>query len=377
VNTEGGSIPPPGEGATPATEWAVQYINENLGGIDGHPLELSQCFVRNAEEEGLECAQQFLNDPRISLIAYGAVGAGGNTINAANNGEKLIIAGFSSATSNPTAENLLALYTSSHFSFYAWGQFGREVLGAETNAIIYPDSPEFVQWAQSVQRATEAAGIESTMVPVDPNSTDLVGALTASGAQNADMISPFVVSDSQCIALVNAMHQLGIDENKAVGLSTCRLPSQRDQYWNQDYPRWYYGTGHGGDTFLDNRAGTAWLEALEQYGLEENRNSDWWSAMFGQTLTIARFLNQVAHEQGGVENITPELLAENARAFRGPLLLGARSIRCGKYPETFPTTCADGAFFTKYEGDDVYGSTVWIETPPELQEELGAVPESD
>ena len=44
----------------------VQYINDHLGGIDGHPLELVECFVKNAEEEGLACGQQFLNDDKIN-----------------------------------------------------------------------------------------------------------------------------------------------------------------------------------------------------------------------------------------------------------------------------------------------------------------------
>lgn len=374
VSTEGGSIPAPGPGGTAGTKFAVRYINENLGGIDGHPLRLSICFVKNAEEEGLACAQRFLNDPKISLIAYGPVGVGGNTINRANNGKKIIIAGFSSSTTNGTAKNLFQLYTSAHFSFYAWGQFGSQVLKAKTNAIIYPDTPEIVLWARSVKRATEAAGIKATLVPVDPNGTDYIGALTAAGAQGADMISPFVVSDSQCIALVNGMHQLGIDENKVVGLSTCRLPSEKPQYWNKDYPKWYYGTGHGGDTFLNNKAGLAWLNALKKYGLEENRTSDWWSAMFGQTLTIARFLNRVAHATGDVSTITPALLTKEVKAFKGPLLLGARNVRCGKYPKTFPNTCTDGAFFTKHNGNSKYGSTTWIETPPKLQKELGATP---
>jgi hypothetical protein len=33
--------------------FAVRYINEKLGGVDGHPVELHKCSIKNAEEEGI------------------------------------------------------------------------------------------------------------------------------------------------------------------------------------------------------------------------------------------------------------------------------------------------------------------------------------
>ena len=47
---------------------AVQYINEEAGGIGGHPLEVVTCYVANAEEEGQQCGQQFANDDSIVAV---------------------------------------------------------------------------------------------------------------------------------------------------------------------------------------------------------------------------------------------------------------------------------------------------------------------
>ena len=376
VNTEGGSIPAIGEQATPATEFAVQYINDHLGGIDGHPLALDTCFVRNAEEEGLDCAQQFLNNPDIDVIAYGALTAGADTINATNAGEKTIIAAFSVAPSNLTAENVWALYTSGEFALYAWGSFGRDVLGAESNAIVYPDAPGFTEIAQSVRRGSEAAGLEVTMVGFDPSGTDILAALTAAGAADADMVSP-LVNPEHCVAVVTALEQLGVDPDRVVGFTSCVHPELQDQYPSGDFPQYYMGQGQSGDALLDNQAGDAWRAALTEYGLEDHARDDWWSAMFGQTLTIAQFLNEIAAETGGVENITPELVAEKASNLEGPLLLGGTDVQCGKYP-SMPATCTDGAFFTKYEGDGVFTrENPWMPTPIELQRELGAILPTD
>ena len=49
-----------GQHATDGAEMAVNYINKELGGVDGHPIKLDTCFIASAEEEGTGCAQKFL-----------------------------------------------------------------------------------------------------------------------------------------------------------------------------------------------------------------------------------------------------------------------------------------------------------------------------
>ncbi len=61
--------------------------------------------MKNAEEEGLGCAQKFLNDPDVVAITYGAVAVGANTIASTVNGKKPIIMGFSLNPSDANADN--------------------------------------------------------------------------------------------------------------------------------------------------------------------------------------------------------------------------------------------------------------------------------
>ena len=49
-------------------DFAVQFINEQAGGIGGRPIEIVQCFIANAEEEGQQCGQQFANDDSIVAV---------------------------------------------------------------------------------------------------------------------------------------------------------------------------------------------------------------------------------------------------------------------------------------------------------------------
>ncbi len=370
ANTEGGSVAAIGASSTPAAEWGVKYINDHLGGIDGHPLELVECFVKNAEEEGLACGQQFLNDDAIKVVEYGGLSVGANTINSTIAGTKPIIMAFSLNPSDVSNPNTYILFAAGNFALYGWGTFGQQILGAKTGAVIYPEGPGLQSSAEGVKEASDAAGITTKLVAFDPNSTDLVGALTAAGAQDADMISPILAAPEHCLAADRGMNQLGIDPTKVVGFFDCSGPKIAPQFESGDAPKWYYGIAQSGDAFVNppNETGQAFRDALAEYeGNSDNASDPWYSSSFSLMLTTAQFMNAV-----GYDNLTPEAITEQAANFKGPLLLGGPVIHCGKYPDS-PAVCTDGDHFFQYQGDQEYKSIDgWIQTPVELQKKLGA-----
>ena len=70
---------------------AVTYINDELGGVDGHPLKLDTCFT-TTEQQGTSCAQQLLA-AKVPLIATGGVAVGAQSLLAAINGQVPVIDG--------------------------------------------------------------------------------------------------------------------------------------------------------------------------------------------------------------------------------------------------------------------------------------------
>ena len=72
INGQGGppnfNFPQP----THVIQAAVKMINAELGGIHGHPVRLQQCFIAQAEEEGVRCGQQMANDRNVKVIIFGA-----------------------------------------------------------------------------------------------------------------------------------------------------------------------------------------------------------------------------------------------------------------------------------------------------------------
>ena len=92
VNQQGGQVVIGGL-ATAGAELAVKYVNDQLGGVDGHPVALVECFIKSNEEEGTTCGQKLVNNKRISVIASGAVATGAQSFFATIRGAKPVVTG--------------------------------------------------------------------------------------------------------------------------------------------------------------------------------------------------------------------------------------------------------------------------------------------
>ena len=79
-------------------------VNAELGGVHGHPLKLNECFWRQAEEEGVKCGQQMVNDRGTKAILFGFVTVGNQSIYSTVKGTKPIVAGVTANPADPDGE---------------------------------------------------------------------------------------------------------------------------------------------------------------------------------------------------------------------------------------------------------------------------------
>jgi branched-chain amino acid transport system substrate-binding protein len=98
---------------------------------------------------------------------------------------------------------------------------------------------------------------------------------------------------------------------------------------------------------------------LEEQGKPEHIGDPWVLVGFGQTMTLARFLNAV-----GPDGATPDAVLEEMKAFTGPLILGSPVLECGKYPDA-PGVCNDYTQFYKYNGGGAWELAGGFVGPPE------------
>jgi branched-chain amino acid transport system substrate-binding protein len=366
ANDQGGTIISTGPEATAASQLAVNWVNKYAGGISGHPLKLATCLIKNSEEEGLACGDQFLANKNIHVIDYGSTEIGGATIDSTVNGKIPLIEGFANAAPDLTTPNTYILFTAGPYAYYGFGTFVAQHLHAKTAAVLYPQGTAYESFASAAKVALAAEGVKSTVIGYSPTSTALEGALTAAGAPSAGAVVLVGGTPASCVALNKGLNTLGVSSSKVVGDFSCGISSEKAGYGG-DLPHWYFGEAQSGDSLTNSSVGVQYRKALAEFGATSNTTDVWYSGMFGVILTLAQFMNRV-----GYSHLSNAAMAAQAKAFRGPLLLGEPHPLCGKYPDAKPL-CGGGDHFFQYLGNGKFKAIgAWDEVPCALQKRVHA-----
>ena len=355
INTQGGQVLV-GPNWTKGAELATKYVNKYLGGIQGHPLVLSECFTTSAEEDGTKCGQKFANDKRISVVTFGAVAVGNQSFYAALGGKKPIVSGVALLPVDATQKNEFALFGTNDSVLGPWGTFAKTHLHAKTAAVIYPQVPGIDDGAKVEKTSLEDAGITTKLVGFDPNATDLTGPLTAAGAQTADIVVP-QSNAAGCVNVAKTLQQLGVPGSKIVSNPLC-LSGQVAAGLGGDLAPWVYGIASSLAGDKSDPAAVPYNRAMKLLGQSALAQDAWVIVSWGQILTTVKELNKV-----GVSKITPARMTVALRGFKGPQALGAPSLQCGKY-KTEPAACNDQTQFFQYQGKGVFKRlTGWLRPP--------------
>jgi branched-chain amino acid transport system substrate-binding protein len=353
---EQGDANPPGELATSGAELAVNYINKDLGGIDGHPLKLDTCFT-TTEAQGGTCADQFLADKSLPLVATGGVATGAQTFFNTIADTIPVIDGVAVTPFDATKSNVVILFGDSTHVLGPIGTYASTVLHAKTASVIYPQTAGITPGALAIQAGLKAAGVTVTMAPYPVSDTNLTSVLAAAHASTADMIVPYADA-TDCVNLAKALSQQGITEAKKIVSAPLCLSSTVVQGLG-DFPKWTYSIASSlfGDT--TDPGMPAYEAVTTEFKVAPSTAADPWEIVnFGQLLTIDKILNQI-----GYANITQSSVLAAAKAFKGPQALGAPSLDCGQFSDA-PAVCNDQAQFFEYNGKNSFTKVAGWTKPP-------------
>jgi branched-chain amino acid transport system substrate-binding protein len=356
INQQGGQQQV-GPLATMGAQTAVKYINSNLGGVDGHPVALKTCFIRSAEEEGTTCAQELLADKSVDVIDEGAVAIGIQSFYSTLHGAKPVIVGVAVTPVDSVQKNAVIYFGDVTHVLGPFGTYASQVLHAKTAALVYPNIAGITEGATAIADGLQKAGITVKKVGYDESQTDLIGPLTAAGASSADMVVPY--SDSSgCVNLAKGLKQLGITDAKKIVSAPLCLNGQVSAGLGGDWPIWTYAIA---SSLFGDPTDPGMPEYMKVTGANEpaaNAPDPWNIVAFGQLLTTVRFLNQL-----GYGHASPSAIEAKAKAFTGPVALGAPSLQCGKYPAA-PAVCNDRTQFFQYQGKHKFNKVAgWLQPP--------------
>ena len=356
INQQGGQSAI-GPLATAGAQSAIKYINAELGGVDGHPVALKTCFITNAEEEGKTCAQQLLADKSVKVIDEGAVAIGIQPFYSTVAGAKPVIVGVAVTPVDSVQKNAVIYFGDVTHVLGPFGTYAKQVLHAKTAALVYPNIAGITDGAAATYASLKAAGVSVKKVAYDESQTDLIGPLTSAGATSADMVIPY--SDSSgCVNLAKGLKQLGITDAKKIVSAPLCLNGQVAAGLGGDFPIWTYAIASSLFGDPTDPGMPPYMKVASKYSTPADAPDPWNIVAFSQILTTVKFLNEL-----GYSKITPSAVLAKAKAFTGPIALGAPQLACGKYTSA-PAVCNDRAQFFEYHGKHAFVKVApWLQPP--------------
>jgi branched-chain amino acid transport system substrate-binding protein len=354
INNDGSAQGPIPE-ATRVAKATADYINTELGGIDGHPIQLVTCFIATAEEEGQKCGQRFANNSDLKVVNVGVMIIGNESYHAQIKGQKVTVFGVANAPADLTAQNSFALNGSTEYVLGPFGTYVRDKLHAKTGAMVFNQAPGVISIAQAAKKGIEGAGIKVKSVGFDPQTTDLVGPVTAAGSQTADVLLP-VTDTAACINYAKALKSAGLTNKPVVSAPLCLAPPVAKALG--DLPQWTYGIAQDLPNDLSNPTVKAYTDAVTKHGAKPTDANNVFSALgFADLLATVKIMNQTGADASAQD------IGAAFKAFKGPVIMGPPNLQCGKYPKA-PAVCNDQSQFYDYKGKGKFVKVAsWLRPP--------------
>jgi branched-chain amino acid transport system substrate-binding protein len=358
INTETGAAASP-EGTIIAEE-TIRTINEQLGGIKGHPIELRKCIPTDAAQT-LRCAQDFAADPATVAVLQGSLDADLQGFHNALSPRVPLLGNLPLSTADAQATNAYYL-SGGQFSLLGIVSYARDFIKAKKVALIAAGGFAATELAiNTLKTAMQAFGITVTVSTFPYDSNDLTQAVIASRAQEADLLIPAVITPQQCVGLSTAVRTLSID-TPILAFAGC-LGAEVVKSLG-DYPRWQFlafsisAEADAPDdlTAWQVRAFNEWFKPLESRGVTRNNGVQ----TFQLILTLTKLL---AATPG--DTPTPASAGAQMKAFTGPVFLGVPRLTFGALPG-LPAIGALSSRVYVYLGNGSWGDTTggkWIEPP--------------
>ncbi len=236
-NTPGGSFPE----LSLAVKAGIEFINEEMGGVDGRPLVLDVCNTEFSAEGSTSCAQDYVENDTPAVL--GGIDVFGNGIDTLAQNGIPFVGGIPISSQSLTSPNSFQWSGGSPSAGVAFAWYAGQELDAERVSIVYQDFGSIAASAEAAKKVLGEYAAEVQMVPYPVLATDLSSALTAAASSSPDAMIVFA-ADSGCKAGFDGVASLGISaETFYVG--ACAAPSIIDQvsadntngvYFNVDGP---------------------------------------------------------------------------------------------------------------------------------------------
>ena len=335
VNMDKGQVPFPGgdEGATAATK----YVNCELGGIGGHPLQLVTCGVDLTPATNQACGQQFANDSSIPVVMTVVTVEGAPLYAALNAVGTPIYGGIPTSPSDYTAPgNTFFMLGGAPAVNGGQGALAKQVVPNAKTIVIMDDDEPGGQAGVPIVEAAYGKGPKYVVVSVPTSASDALPYATQALSANPDAIV-FALNDISC-PKVEAVLLAQKTKVPLFGSNQCINPiAEKQTNLAGEYGAFYgppaeLSTGRNADVDL-------FKAKFQHYGGPAGTPATFAIEGWGEVITLHKILSGIA----GIPtkaNVTAAL-----SAFHGPVYAGGQQVSCpgpGQYKRLCGATNAFG-----------------------------------
>lgn len=357
-NAASGSFPE----MTDAAKAAVEYVNRELGGAAGHPLELVTCATSGTPESSSRCANQIVAAKPL-LTTFGFDLGSPAAVPIFEKSGVPYVGGVPSSPAEFTADNSWQLTAGTISGFPAQSVFMADELKAKKVSILYADVPQGLDAAKNFGDAVlKSRGVQDVkLVPAKIDTTDFTASLSAASSGDPDAIMVIFVSQ-QCSRIMRAAQSLGVkvptfypgacNDSKMLGEIG---DAAEGLYFNAPFVPW---------ADEQNDEVRTYREKYEQYGSGTPNYSTFSQNAFSNVLNIRDLIEEV-----GYEGLTPKAIEKALLATKDQKSFMSHPYTCDrKLIPAFPAICNANERIVKIvDGkpqDAVTANDGWIDAAP-------------
>lgn len=222
---------------------AVDYINNQLGGVHGRPLKLVPCDLQNSVQAAQACGQQFASNPSIPFgILTSDFFSDQGLIAAMQAANKPILGAVSITPSDATSKDVYWVYSSNSDIFGAYASVlkasGRQ--GVKHVTFINSQGDQSSAGGLALIKSQLAGtGIDITAESVPASEPDFIAPLTAGKVSSDSALVDLALSTTGCLNVAKDLNQLGVHPKLVITSLLCISPEVLKSN-AQLFKNWYF-----------------------------------------------------------------------------------------------------------------------------------------
>jgi branched-chain amino acid transport system substrate-binding protein len=341
-----------------AASAAVEFINTELGGVDGRPIQFEPCITTFSVEKSQACAQ--------NLVQKGAVAVTGG-IDITSNGSIPILEQNQVPMIGGVPVNNDEMRSPISFQFsggspgamVAFADYAAKTQGAKKVVMIYGDYAAIKSAAvdYGVAELNRLGVNDVTEIAYPITSTDFLPVLTRAKESNPDTII-LSAADTACAPAMKTAKDLGITATMYL-VGACAAPTIADEIGEDAVAGRIFNVEGPITTSGDNVDAQIYGAAIAKYGDPALPAASAGTVSFRNVMNIYSLMKEL-----GPDNISSaSLLAAVRGAVDRPSFNGHPYTCDGRQVPNLPSLCAPQEILVVHENGTLRQLTDWIDVP--------------